>query len=143
MSRMSLTLAEECIRRIKERATKSGLCLSIAVVDDAGNLVAYARMGDRRIGLGEKVAIAKANTAVAFRKDTESVREQFASRPANYNIIGLSAMYPGEFWVGPGGVPVIVGGEIVGAVGVAGSSPEDLHRLVCEALEKIETVSTS
>ena len=131
---MTLTLAEECIRRVKLKAEEMGLVLSIAVVDGSGHLVAYARMGEKRVGFGEKVAVAKAKTAVAFGKDTDAVKLQFADKPGNYNIIGLSAMYPGEFWVGPGGVPLFSGGEIIGAVGVAGSSPESLHHLVVEAL---------
>jgi uncharacterized protein GlcG (DUF336 family) len=135
---MTLTLAEQCIGRIKLKATEMQMRLSIAVVDDVGNLVAYARMGEKRIGFGEKVAIAKAKTAVAFGRDTKAIMEDFANRPGNYNIIGLSAMYPGEFWVGPGGVPVVSAGEVIGGVGVAGPSPEDLHFLVREALEKIE-----
>jgi uncharacterized protein GlcG (DUF336 family) len=114
-----------------------GLVVSIAVVDDAGSLVAYARMGTRRFGYGEKVAIAKAKTAAAFRKDTPAVLEQFASKLGNYNIIGLSAMYPGEFWPGPGGMPLMVAGEVIGAVGVAGPS-ETLHQLVSEALADLD-----
>ena len=138
MSRMTLELAQECISRIKQKATEKKMCLAIAVVDEGGDLVAYARMGDRRIGLGEKVAIAKGRTAAAFRKDTVAVLEGFSNKPGNYNIVGLSAMYPDDFWVGPGGVPLISGGEVIGAVGVAGPAPEDLHRLVVQALEGIE-----
>lgn len=134
---MSLALAEECIRRVKEKAVEFGLTVSIAVVDDTGSLVAYARMGERRVGYGEKVAVAKAKTAVAFRKDTTAVLEGFAGKPGNYNIIGLSAMYPGEFWPGPGGVPIIIDGDLMGAVGVAGPS-ETLHQCVTEALAGIK-----
>jgi len=135
MATMSLEFAEECIGRIRRKATEAGMNVSIAVVDDMGSLVAYARMGGRRVGFGEKVAVAKAKTAVAFKKNTQTIRDHFASHPGNYNIIGLSAMYPGEFWVGPGGVPIFIDGEMIGAVGVAGPSPEDLHVWVAEALE--------
>lgn len=138
MMKMTLPLAEECIRRIKLKATEAGLTLSIAVVDDTGSLVAYARMGERRIGFGEKVAVAKAKTAMAFRRDTQAVLDDLSRKPGHYNIVGLSAMYPGEFWVGPGGVPLTVGGEVIGAVGVAGPSPESLHQLVKEALADME-----
>jgi len=135
---MTLTLAEECISKIKLKAAEAGVDVSIAVVDDTGSLVAYARTGERRVGFGEKVAVAKAKTAVAFKKNTQSIRDNFASHPGNYNIIGLSAMYPGEFWVGPGGIPLIVGGELIGGVGVAGPSPEDLQNWVAKALEGLK-----
>jgi len=135
MAEMTLAFAEDCISRIKRKATEAGANISIAVVDDTGSLVAFARMGGRRIGFGEKVAVAKAKTAVAFKKNTQQIRDNFASHLGNYNIIGLSAMYPGEFWVGPGGAPLVVEGEMVGGVGVAGPSPEDLQTWVGEALQ--------
>ena len=138
MAKMTLTFAEECIRKIKLKAAEARVDVSIAVVDDAGSLVAYVRTGEKRVGFGEKVAVAKAKTAVAFKKNTQSIRDQFASHPGNYNIIGLSAMYPGEFWVGPGGVPLIIGGELIGGVGVAGPSPEDLQTWVTKALEGLK-----
>ena len=45
---MTLTFAEECIRKIKLKAAEVGVDVSIAVVDDAGSLVAYARTGEKR-----------------------------------------------------------------------------------------------
>ena len=138
MDRIPLELAEECIRRVKAKATEKGMRLSIAVVDDGGNLVAYARMGNRRVGLGEKTAIAKARTAAAFGKDTKQVLESFADRPANYRIVGLSALYPDDFWAGPGGAPITLDGETLGGLGVSGSSPENDHKCVTEALQGVE-----
>ncbi len=44
-------------------------------------------------------------------------------------------MYPGEFWVGPGGIPFFLNEELIGGVGVAGPSPEDLQTWVAKALE--------
>jgi uncharacterized protein GlcG (DUF336 family) len=138
MDRISLELAEECIQRVKTKAAEMGICLSIAVVDDTGNLVAYARMGNRRIGLGEKTAIAKARTAAAYKKDTKQVLESFADRPANYRIVGLSALYPDDFWAGPGGAPITIDGETLGGLGVSGSSPQNDHKCVTEALQGAE-----
>ena len=137
MDRITLELAEGCIQRVKAKASEMGIRLSIAVVDDGGNLVAYARMGNRRIGLGEKTAIAKARTAAAYKKDTKKVLEGFSDRPANYRIVGLSALYPDDFWAGPGGVPITLDGETLGGLGVSGSSPENDHKCVTEALQGI------
>ncbi len=75
MAKMTLTFAEECIRKIKLKAAEAGVDVSIAVVDDAGSLVAYVRTGEKRVGFGEKVAVAKAKTAVAFKKNTQSIRD--------------------------------------------------------------------
>jgi uncharacterized protein GlcG (DUF336 family) len=135
MVKMTLSLAEECVRKVKHKAEQMRVSISIAVVDEAGKLVAYARMGDRPGGFGEKLAIAKAKTAVAYRRTTKATLDNFEKRAGNYYIVGMSGLYPEDFWAGPGGAPVVVDGEVVGGVGVSGSSPENDHRCVTEALE--------
>lgn len=136
---MTLSLAEECVRRVKLKATEIGVDMSIAVVNDAGRLIAYACMGDARVGFDERKTVAKAKTAVAYRMDTKAVMEMFTDRPGNYFIIGMSSIYPGEFWAGPGGSPIVIDGQVVGGVGVSGSGAENEHKCVVEALKGIET----
>jgi uncharacterized protein GlcG (DUF336 family) len=55
--------------------------LSIAVLDEAGKMVAFARMGSIRGGFGEKLAIAKARTAVGFRRTTQKSLDRYAGLP--------------------------------------------------------------
>ena len=71
MAKMTLELADECVRRAKEKARELKLVMFIAVVDEMGKLVSFARMGESSIGFGEKISIAKAKTAVAFKRDTK------------------------------------------------------------------------
>jgi glc operon protein GlcG len=134
MAGMTLDLAEECVGRIKEKARAMKLEMSIAVVDETGRLVAYARMAEASGGFGEKIAIAKAKTAVAYRRDTKQTMERYANYPGNYFIVGMSGLYPDEFWAGPGGVPILIDGALVGGAGVSGSTPENDHTCVTEAL---------
>lgn len=134
---MTLDLAEECIRRVKSKAVEMRISLCIAVVDDGGTLIAYARMGDKRGGFGEKLAMAKARTAVGFKRTTQESLERYANLPANYYIISTSALYPDEFCVVPGGAPVINNGELLGGVGVSGSTSENDHKCVTEALQGV------
>lgn len=101
MAGMTLDLAEECVRRIKEKAREMKIEMFIAVVDEMGKLVAYARMGEAGGGFGEKIAIAKAKTAVAYKRDTKQTMERYANYPGNYLIAGMSGLYPDEFWAGP------------------------------------------
>jgi uncharacterized protein GlcG (DUF336 family) len=138
MSEMTLSLAEECIRRVKEKAAEMKLKMFIAVVDDAGKLVAFARMVESSGGFGEKISIAKAKTAVAYRRDTKETMERYAEYPGNYFIVGMSGLYPDEFWAGPGGVPVVVDGKLVGGLGVSGSTPENDHKCATEALANMQ-----
>jgi uncharacterized protein GlcG (DUF336 family) len=138
MSTMTLDLAEECVRRVKEKAKEMKLTMFIAVVDEMGKLVAFARMGEASGGFGEKIAIAKAKTAVAYKRDTKETMERYASYPGNYFIVGMSGLYPDEFWAGPGGVPVVMDGKLVGGLGVSGSTPENDHKCVTEALSEMQ-----
>jgi uncharacterized protein GlcG (DUF336 family) len=96
--------------------------LSIAVLDEAGKMVAFARMGSIRGGFGEKLAIAKARTAVGFRRTTQESLDRYAGLLANYYIIQTAALYPGEFCVVPGGAPIIINGEFVGRLLIRQSS---------------------
>jgi uncharacterized protein GlcG (DUF336 family) len=112
--------------------------MAIAVVDDAGKLVAYARMMPRSGGFGDRLAVAKAKTAVAYRRTTKDSLERYAKYPANNYIVTMSAMCPGEFCVVPGGAPVVIEGKLIGGVGVSGSTPENDHQCVMEALEALQ-----
>jgi glc operon protein GlcG len=131
---MTLSLAEECVRKVKEKATEMKATMFIAVVDEMGKLVAFARMGGPTGGFGEKIAIAKAKTAVAYTRDTKDTMERYANYPGNYFISGMSGLYPDEFWGGPGGVPIVIDGKLVGGVGVSGSTPENDHKCATEAI---------
>lgn len=134
---MTLTLAEECIRRIKAKATEMGVEMAIAVVDESGKLVSFARMMQRSGGFGDGLAIAKAKTAVAYRRTTKESLERYAGYQGNYYIVTMSAMRPEEFCVVPGGVPLIIDGQLLGGVGVSGSTPDNDHQCVTEALQGI------
>jgi len=138
MANMTLEVAEECVRKAKEKATEMKVNMFIAVVDEMGKLIAFARMGESSIGFGEKISIAKAKTAVAYKRDTKETMERYANYPGNYFIVGMSGLYPDEFWAGPGGVPVIVDGKLVGGLGVSGSTPENDHKCATEAIASIQ-----
>ena len=138
MAKMTLELAEECVRKAKEKATELKLIMFIAVVDEMGKLVSFARMGESSIGFGEKISIAKAKTAVAYKRDTKETMERYANYPGNYFITGMNGLYPDDFWAGPGGVPILVDGQIVGGLGVSGSTPENDHKCATEALANFQ-----
>ena len=138
MAKMTLELAEECVRKAKEKATEMKVSMFIAVVDEMGKLVAFARMGETGIGFGEKISMAKAKTAVAYKRTTKDTMERYANYPGNYFITAMAGMYPDEFWGGPGGVPIIVDGQVVGGLGVSGSTPENDHKCVTEALANFQ-----
>lgn len=137
MAKMTLELAEECVRRAKENAAEMKVSMFISVVDEMGKLVAFARMGETGIGFGEKISMAKAKTAVAYKRSTKETMDRYALYPGNYFITAMAGMYPDEFWAGPGGAPIIVDGQLVGGLGVSGSTPENDHKCATEAVSAI------
>jgi glc operon protein GlcG len=84
----------------------------IAVVDDGGNLIHLLRRDGTQFGSID-VAVAKARCAVAFRRPTKAFEEQLAAGRMGY--LGLPGALPVE-----GGIPIVVEGQVVGAVGVSG-----------------------
>jgi glc operon protein GlcG len=92
--------------------TRAGTAV-IAVVDDGGNLMALERL-DGTFAAGANISIGKARTAALFKKPTR-VFEELINK-------GRTAMTAVDFTPLIGGVPIVVDGQIVGAVGVSGAA---------------------
>jgi uncharacterized protein GlcG (DUF336 family) len=99
------------------RAQALGVLVSVAVVDDGGHLLAFARMDGAEIA-GPVLAPAKAYTAVANSATTQELGELSAPGGPLY---GLHAASGGRFVVFGGGVPLRRDGRVVGGVGVSGA----------------------
>ena len=97
---------------------KNGWFVSVAVVDTAGDLVFFERM-DNAMSASVVVSQEKARTSARFKRPTKAFEDVLAG--GRQAILGLPGVTPVE-----GGVPLIIDGKIVGAVGVNGaSSPQD------------------
>jgi uncharacterized protein GlcG (DUF336 family)/mannose-6-phosphate isomerase-like protein (cupin superfamily) len=86
-----------------------------AVVDDGGNLIALERL-DGTFAAGANISIGKARTSALFKKPTK-----FFEDAINKGRTAMAAMHE-NFTPLQGGVPIVVDGQIVGAVGVSGAS---------------------
>jgi glc operon protein GlcG len=86
----------------------------IAVVDDGGNLMALERL-DGTFAAGANISIGKARTAAIFKRPT-SVFEEIIKN-GRTSMVALVDFTPLQ-----GGVPIIVDGEVIGAVGVSGAT---------------------
>jgi glc operon protein GlcG len=84
----------------------------IAILDDGGNLLYLQRMDDVQVGSVD-VAIAKAASAVKFRRPTKAFEDALTG--GRQAILKLPGAMPVE-----GGVPLIADGVVVGAIGVSG-----------------------
>jgi glc operon protein GlcG len=99
-------------------ARKNNWAMAVAVVDTAGYLVYFERMPDTQLGSVE-IAIEKAKTAALFRRPTKSFQDTVASGGEGLRILRLTGAIPVE-----GGVPLIVDGKLIGAVGASGGSSD-------------------
>lgn len=119
---ISLFEAKKIIEAAEAEANKQGWPVAIAVVDSAGYLVLFHRLDNTQLGSVE-VAIEKAKTSALFRRPTKVFEDTLAKGAENLKILKLPGATPIE-----GGLPIIVNGKLIGAIGVSGvKSTEDAH----------------
>jgi glc operon protein GlcG len=99
-------------------ARKNNWAMAVAVVDTGGYLVYFERMQDTQLGSVE-VSIEKAKSAALFRRPTKSFQDTVAGGGEGLRILGLKGAVPVE-----GGIPLIVDGKLIGAVGASGGSSD-------------------
>jgi uncharacterized protein GlcG (DUF336 family) len=109
---LTLDAATRVATAAQAEAVKNNWAVVIAVVDAAGHLVHLRRMDGVQLG-SVLVAQEKAKTAALFRRPTKAFAEQVAGGATG--ILGLPGVVPIE-----GGVPLLAGGTVIGAVGVSG-----------------------
>jgi glc operon protein GlcG len=113
---VSLEAAKGMLSAAEAHARTNGWRVAIAVVDLSGGLIAFHRMDDVQHASIE-LALGKARTAARFRRPTKALAEAAAS--GRVGFLGVDGVVPLE-----GGVPITVGGEVIGAVGVSGMTGE-------------------
>ncbi len=120
---ITLSQAEKIISVAKEKSIALDTKMNIAIVDAGANLLAFARMDGAWLGSLD-ISIKKAKTARYFDMNTGIIGELSQPGGSLYNIEhsnnGLITF--------PGGIPIKnAKGEIIGAIGVSGSSVENDH----------------
>lgn len=127
---MTLTTAIECIDKGLAKAQEMGFLVAIAVVDEAGHLVACHRM-DEALWVTPEIARAKANAAAAFRSTTQDLEARFSARQLfGGNVAALDGY---QFVFGKGGVPLFSDGRLLGAIGVSGAVPAENDHVIAVA----------
>jgi glc operon protein GlcG len=99
-------------------ARKNNWTMAIAVVDTAGNLIYFEKMDGTQTG-SVNVAIEKARSAVLFKRPTKSFQDTVAQGGAGLRMLGLPGAVPVE-----GGIPLMEGGKIIGAIGASGGTSD-------------------
>ena len=130
---ISLEQAKKILAGAEAEAKKNSWNVVISIVDSGGQLVAVHRLDGAQWGSVD-VARDKAYSAVAFRRPTKAFQDAVGQGGENLRILKLSGASPLE-----GGIPIVVDGKIVGAIGVSGvTSQQDaqIARAGIEALSK-------
>jgi glc operon protein GlcG len=113
-SPISLEQAKKVMAGAEAEAKKNNWPVVIAILDSGGQVVMLQRLDNTQWGSVE-VAKDKARSAVAFRRPTKAFQDLIAQGGANMRLLNLTGASMLE-----GGIPIIVDGKIVGAVGVSG-----------------------
>ena len=125
---IDLATADAVIAAAMIRADQMGVAQNIAVVDEAGHLVAFRRMNGAKF-FSIEIAIAKAFTAAGARKPTKEIGP--ATQPGAGGF-GAQNLHGGRFTTLPGGLPLTMDGQVVGAIGVSSASVAE-DELVAQA----------
>lgn len=128
---LTLEAARVALAAAEAHAVKNGWKVVIAVVDDGGHTLALARLDGTQFSSVDTAA-AKARGAVAWKRPTRLLEESVnGGRTAFLSITqGMAALQ--------GGVPIVVDGEIVGAVGVSGVKASDDEAIAEAGVEALK-----
>jgi glc operon protein GlcG len=113
---ISLDAAKKIAAAAEAEARKQGWTVAFAVVDVSGGLILFHRFDDVQAASLD-LAIAKARTSARFKRPTKALSDAIAA--GRMALLAAEGYLPLE-----GGVPVTVGGKVVGAVGVSGMTSE-------------------
>lgn len=115
-SPLTLAAATRIADAAQAEATRNQWNVVIAVLDGGGHLVHLRRMDGAQLGSVD-VAQDKARSAVLFRRPTKAFADAVAS--GRVGVLRLAGAMPIE-----GGIPLLVGDQVVGAIGVSGVTSE-------------------
>ena len=99
-------------------ARKNQWTMAIAIVDPAGDLVYFEKMDNTQVGSVD-VAMSKARASARFKRPTKAFQDALAAGGEGWRILSLEGAVAVE-----GGLPLVVGGKIVGAIGASGGSSQ-------------------
>jgi uncharacterized protein GlcG (DUF336 family) len=113
---VSLENARKTAAPALAEAAKNNWTIAVAIVDPGGNLVYYEKMDNTQLG-SASVAIDKARSAALFKRPTKALQDALAAGGEGLRILRVQGAVPVE-----GGIPLVMDGKIVGAIGVSGAT---------------------
>ena len=111
---IGLDQAKKAMAAAEAEAKKNNWPVAIVIVDSGGNMVMMQKL-DNTQHASVDIARGKATTAVNMRRPTKALEDGVAAGGVNLRILAVNGIYPLEV-----GIPLVVDGKIVGAIGVSG-----------------------
>jgi uncharacterized protein GlcG (DUF336 family) len=109
---ITLDDAKKAMAAAESEARKNTWNVAIAILDAGGHLILFQKMDDTQIG-SVNIAIGKAKTAVNFKRATKAMEDIVAG--GRMAFLAVEGIIPIQ-----GGLPVVMDGKVIGAVGVSG-----------------------
>jgi len=113
---IGLEAAKKVMAAAEAEATKNNWPMAIVILDSTGHIVILHKLDNTQYG-SISVAEDKAHTALDFRRPSKVFEDLVAQGGINMRILSLRGAAPLE-----GGVPILVDGKIIGAIGVSGAA---------------------
>lgn len=129
---ISLQLARQIAATAEQEAIKNNLVISIAVANEAGYLIHFIKM-DESTNVSGETAIAKAQHAVNYRRDTK-YHEEFLKQ-GQLRVLALPNTLSIE-----GGVQLVYEGKLIGAIGVSGAAAVDDGKIAMAGAEVLASI---
>ena len=124
---ITLEQAKKVAAAAEAEARKRNMNMVIAIVEPSGDLVYFLKM-DGASYASIKVAQAKATSAALFNRPTKSFRERVAK--GDLSPMALTGAVASD-----GGVPIVVDGKTIGAIGSSGGADDDISQAGADALK--------
>ncbi len=115
---ITLDQAKKAVAGAQAEARQNKWDVVVAIVDPAGQLVLLEKM-DNTQNAASEVARQKASSAALYRRPTKAFQDGLAAGGAGLRILRLEGAVPLD-----GGLPIVVDGKIIGAIGVSGVTSE-------------------
>ena len=129
---LTLAIAKQIAAASEAEATKNKWIQVIAILDDGGNLIYLERMDDSQLGSLD-IALAKAKSALYFKRPTKAFQDQVAA--GGNNILKLPNAIANE-----GGVPLMADGKVIGAIGISGATAQQDGQVAAAGVDALAKI---
>jgi len=127
---ITLEGAQKMMAAGEAEARRNNWNVAIAIVDAGANLIMFQKMDGTQIG-SVQVAMGKARTAVNFKRPTKALEDMISGGRTGF--LAIDGIVPIQ-----GGVPVVIDGNVVGAVGVSGVMSSQDEQVAMTAVRAVE-----